>query len=343
STIIYGLYQAKQNIRKENRALLVEGNMDVIACHQAGFSQTVASSGTAITVQQLSILQRLCENLIFAFDSDSAGSNATKRALEAALSLGFNVKIVDLGSAKDPDELIKKGIGIWQKAVDSAPHYVEFFYNQLFKQHDPNSVDGKRQITKELTPLIYRISDSVTKAHFIRKLATGINIPEQTILDLLKKVSLPKVQTKEVKPTIKKDRKVILEERLLGLTLNLENFEQLKDFKEEDFEEENREVFRCFKASSKLKLADLKKNFPNLSSRFDLISFSAQVETEQQGLEPQKELIDTALELKRITLKKRMEQITTQMTEAERAKDKEKLKALSVEFSQLMGQLSQIP
>ncbi len=341
SEVIYGFYQAKQNIRKENRGLLVEGNMDVISCHQAGFTQTVASSGTAITSQQLRSLQRLCENLVFAFDSDAAGSNATRRALETALEMGFSVKIVDMGSAKDPDELIKKGIGIWQKAVDTAPHYAEFFINQLFKQFDPNSVDGKRQITKEMAPLIYRISDSVTKAHFVRKLASGINISEQTIWDVINKINLPKVQKPEQAQAIKKDRKAILEEELLGLCINLEDNTKLKYYEDLDFEEENREVFRSIKSSENLTLQDLKKKFPNLLTQFDLLSFTSQVGMEQDQLDPKQELNKINYELNKLVIKKKMELLTPLMAAAEASKDKAKLAELSSQFSALSNKLSE--
>lgn len=343
SEIIYGLYQAKQNIRKENRAILVEGNMDVIACHQAGFIQTIASSGTAITLKQLQTLQRLCENLIFAFDSDTAGNAATKRALEAALSLGFNVKIVELGAAKDPDELIKKGIGIWQKAVDGSVHYVEFFFNTLLKQHDPNSVDGKRLIAKELAPLIYHISDSITRAHFVRKLSTTINIPEQTILDLIGKINLPKPSAQPQKQVLRKDKKTVLEEQVLGLSINLNDLEILKDFEETDFDESNREILRALKSFGPKDVPNLKKSYPNLAGQFDLLSFSSQVETEQQGLEPKQELVRVGNELKKLTIKRKMEVLAGLLAEAEKARNKPQLLKLMDEFKALSGKLTQIP
>jgi DNA primase len=342
SDVIYGFHQAKNQIRKENRAILVEGNMDVISCHQAGFNQSVASSGTAITMRQLTSLKRICENLVFAFDSDTAGNAATVRALEEALSMGFNVKIVDLGGAKDPDELIKKGIGIWKKAVDSAPHYVEYFYNYLFKNYDPDSVDGKRRITKELAPLIYRISDTVTKAHFVRKLSMGINIQEQTIWDLINKINLPKVQVKQDKPVVKKERKTILEEHLLGLILNVGASDVLAEYAPADFDEANREVFRAVAAKAKFKAEALKKDFPHLITQLDLLSFAAAVEIQEQRLDVKVELLKVEQELRKLVLKRKMEALSSQMAEAERLKDQERLKVLGTEFAVLSGKMAQI-
>ena len=98
--IIFGLYQAKQEIRKADCAVVVEGNLDVIACHEAGFKNVVGSSGTAFTYDQLVLLSRLTKNLKFAFDADDAGIIATRRALDLALELGFNVYIVKIDGAK---------------------------------------------------------------------------------------------------------------------------------------------------------------------------------------------------------------------------------------------------
>ncbi len=343
SQVIYGLHAAKNNIRKENRAILVEGNMDVIACHQAGFSQTIASSGTAITAQQLETLQRLCENLVFAFDSDNAGTTATRRALELALSMSFSVKIVDLGQAKDPDELIKKGIGIWQKAVDGAPHYAEFFFNKLFKQYDSNSVDGKREITKEIVPLICRISDSITKAHFVRKLSEGLNVGEQVILDLIQKVQLPKPTKLKVDTLVRKDRRTILEQLLLGLSLNLHTTEALANFTVDDFTEENRPALRAIQTAGSAKLDILKKKFPDLADQFELLSFAVEVDDQQQAIDPKQQMITIARELNKHNLKRKMEDVSAKMAEAQRAKDSKLLSELTTRFTDLSKEISKIP
>ena len=130
----------------------------MISCHQSGTTAAIASSGTAFTEDQFRILARFTENLVFAFDADVAGINASRRALEIALNLGLNVKIVSLEGAKDPDELIKRGIGVWQKKLESASNFVEYFFDMVFKQFDAKTVEGKRKIVKELAPLVYRIS-----------------------------------------------------------------------------------------------------------------------------------------------------------------------------------------
>jgi DNA primase len=342
---LFGLYHAKNNIRKENRAILVEGNMDVISSHQAGFNQTVASSGTALTILQLQTLQRFTENLIFAFDTDSAGAAATKRALEEALNLGFNVKIADMKEAKDPDELIRKGIGIWRKAVETAPNFVEYFFDRTLKRPDINNVEVKREVAKELAPLIIRMSDPVTKGHFVRKLSQGIDVAEQAIWDIISKLSLPKPNKPKNGPENgldkRKSRKEVLEDQLLGLSLTTKNFTHLADFEENDFTPENIPVFKILLERKEKAVTDVKEQNSNLQSKLDLLLFASGVEATEQNWNPEGELLRIKAELKKLILKERMQQLSDQLKAAELNHNKELLAQLSGQFMKLSLEIRQ--
>ncbi len=312
SQVIYGLFQGKNQIRKENRAILVEGNMDVIACHQIGFTQTVATSGTALTQQQLIVLKRFTENLIFAFDSDAAGSAATKRALEMALNEGFNVRIANMGGAKDPDELIKKGIGLWEKAVDGAGSFIDYFFDLTIQRLDPQNVEGKREIAKELAPLIYRMSDPVTKAHYVRKLANAINVAETAIWDIISKLSIPR-QIREKRQEFKaKSRKQVLQDQVLGLSLLLKDHNHLQE----------------------LELSE-----PTDAATRELLIFSAEMDMKEQELEAKTELPKIVSELKKLIFKERMQKLAAQISEAEKVKDKNLIEQLSKEYVILSNQI----
>ncbi|OGE80391.1 MAG: DNA primase [Candidatus Doudnabacteria bacterium RIFCSPHIGHO2_01_FULL_45_18] len=313
SQVIYGLFAGKNQIRKENRAIVVEGNMDVIACHQAGFIQTVATSGTALTDQQLMVLKRFCENLIFAFDSDQAGTAATKRALELALHAGFNVKIANLGGAKDPDELIKRGIGLWEKAVNNAGSFVDFFFDHTFAQFDPTKVESKREITKELAPLIFRMNDPVTKAHYVRKLATNINVAETAIWDIINKLTVPKSIRSAAQQQAQKPKMQILEDQVLGLSLLLRDFQYLKDLGLSEILEDNRK---------------------------ELLIFSAETDMNEQQLDAKVELPKIAAELKKLITKEQMLALTEKISLAEQKKDKQLLDELTQEYVTLSKQVS---
>lgn len=345
---LFGLFQAKNAIRKENRAILVEGNMDVITCHQAGFNQTVASSGTALGAQQLQTLQRFTENLIFAFDADSAGANATKRALEEALNLGLNVKIADMKGAKDPDELIRKGIGIWRKAVDTARNFAEYYFEKTLHEKDFSDVEAKRTAAKELAPLIMRMSDPVTRGHFVRKLSQGIDVAEQAIWDIINRLKQPRPQKPKNGLDKRKSRREVLEEQYLGLILITKNPAGLKDWTEDEFLEENREVVKFLKSAVSGSLQSTKngelpvgKSNQSLAAKLELLMFAAQVEASEQNLNPEGELLRVKAELKKTMLKERMTILADQLKAADHAHDKELVAKLSEQFTKVSQEIGQ--
>jgi DNA primase len=345
---LFGLFQAKNVIRKENRAVLVEGNMDVISSHQAGFNQTVASSGTALAGSQLQTLKRFTENLIFAFDTDSAGATATRRALEEALNQGFNVKIADMKDSKDPDELIRKGIGLWRKAVDTAPNFAEYFFDVTLRKNDVTNVETKREVAKELAPLILRMSDPVTRGHFVRKLSKGIDVAEQAIWDIISKLSLPKPSQPKKGLDKRKTRREILEDQMLGLSLATKELAHLKDFEEQDFTQDNREVYKLLKDRGFVGVAEAQKGDPLFASKIELLLFASEVEADDssrrepgQNWNSETELLRVKAEFKKIILKQRMHDVTDQLKAAERTRDKELLAKLSGQFTKLTQEIRQ--
>jgi len=340
SQVIFGLYQARNIIRKEDRAVLVEGNMDVISAHQAGSTQAVATSGTALSSDQLNILSRFTQNLIFAFDSDNAGNIAAKRALELALNAGFNVKIIDLDGAKDPDELIKRGINSWLKAVEGAGSFVDYFFEHSMKQHDPASVEGKREIAKELAPLIYRITDPITKSHYIRKLSQRINVAESAILDIMNRLSLPKPLKIALKAEKRKNRIEMLEEKLLGLSLVLKDNKHLEGLDQADFNPNLQGLVAAILAESDPIVIGTK--IPDLKSQIELLTFIAETEIKEDELVPESEIAKTALELKRERVKARMQILPDLIKVAEDSHDQDLVAKLSQEHITLSQQLNNL-
>ncbi len=225
SNVLYGFHLAKLPIRQHDAAILVEGQMDLLMAHQAGYANTVASSGTALTVQQLERIKRLSENLALAFDSDSAGLKASERAIHLALSLGMNVKIIPLkdlpaGQAgKDPADLIAKDPEAWKAAVTGAKHVVDFMLDEILGSALPDR-DKAIKIEKSLLPLLRRLPSKVEQSHFLKLIADRSRLREDALFETMKKLpgaepSAPAANTGE-RPKVTLHRSVALERRVFG-------------------------------------------------------------------------------------------------------------------------------
>ncbi|HUC87266.1 MAG TPA: DNA primase [Candidatus Saccharimonadales bacterium] len=181
SRVIYGLHLAREAIRAVDEVVLVEGNMDVVASHQAGVKQVVAASGTALTVTQLKALGRLTKNIKICFDADAAGIRATERAIELSQNLGLTLQMVRLPDAKDPDELIKKSVASWKQAIAGAQYVVDYLFDQLEQQYDIRTVTGKRQYSDRLAANLRRLGDPVEQDHYVQQLATKLGIDPKAV------------------------------------------------------------------------------------------------------------------------------------------------------------------
>lgn len=164
---LYGLHLAKETIRKKGFSVIAEGNLDVIASHQAGVKNVIASAGTALTEQQLKVLARFSDDVRLAFDQDRAGLEATERAIPIASKVGVNLKIITLPGGKDPDELIKRGIKLWESAIDNAEYAVDWLISLYQKNLDLTSAQGKMKFSDVVIEVIKKLDDPVEQDHYI--------------------------------------------------------------------------------------------------------------------------------------------------------------------------------
>jgi len=197
SRVVFGLGKAKKEIRKKDLAVMVEGQMDVIAAHQAGMTNVVATSGTAMTEKQVELLKRYSANISMAFDSDEAGVKAAKRGISIAVAQGMNVKVIKIpdGAGKDPDECIQKDTSVWFAAVEGAQHVMNWYFDKAFfgkNIHDPRQ---KQQIADELLAEVGLIPYAVEQDHWLRELAGRIGVDVQVLrgdMDRVKKNTKPR-------------------------------------------------------------------------------------------------------------------------------------------------------
>jgi DNA primase len=232
NAVLYGIDKAKDSIRKNNFSILVEGQMDLIMSHQAGYKNTIATSGTALSdstvskenvVSNLGLIRRLSTNIVLAFDADKAGANATIRAGKIALSLGMDVKVVKMPEGIDPADLISKsGVDAWKEAIKNSKHIIEFLLNKVLESSGGDMRKVGREIKEKILPFVNALESSIEKTYFIKKISDLSGIPETALEDDLKKIEqelkYEKEEIKEAGDTFHKlYRKDYIERKLLGI------------------------------------------------------------------------------------------------------------------------------
>lgn len=190
SKILYGINRAKNEIRQSGSVLLVEGNTDVIAAHQAGLKNTVAVSGTALTPEHMNIIKRYATDIRMCFDMDNAGELATKKSMKLCFEKEVNVKVVQLPSGKDAAELAGTNPELLRSAVEKAKPAMEYFFERVFAKYNKENVEDKKRITQELLEMIGYLANEIEKSHWLKKLAAEIDVDENTLTDMLKRASL---------------------------------------------------------------------------------------------------------------------------------------------------------
>jgi len=186
---IYGLYLAKEAIRKSKFAVLVEGNLDVIASHQAGVNQVVATAGTALTEPQLKALGRFTGDIRLSFDADRAGLAATERAIPIASRVKVSLSIIGLPPGQDPDDLIRQDPELWRAAITKNQYALDWLMARYQKVLDITSAPGKREFSDVLLPVVRSLSDDVERDHYLQTIAKIIGVSREALDQKFSKTS----------------------------------------------------------------------------------------------------------------------------------------------------------
>jgi DNA primase len=184
---LYGIGYAREAIRKEGYAVLVEGYMDVIALHQAGVTHAVATLGTGFTTGHVRLLKRFTDRVVVNFDPDAAGRAATRRSLEVLLENGFEVNVVALPAGKDPDLFVREqGVETYRRRLQSGLPYIEFLTRDSATRHDLSGTRGKVAALNEVLPFLARLDNPVRRAGHVEMIATVLGIEDRLVLQELK-------------------------------------------------------------------------------------------------------------------------------------------------------------
>lgn len=240
SKVLYGIDKAKNDIKQNDFVLLVEGNMDVIAAYQAGIRNTVAVSGTALTLEQIGIIKRYAPKIKMFFDMDTAGQTATRKSVDLCFSQEMAVEIVTLPHGKDAADLAKDNSPELISAVNQAFPVMEYFFQKYFSQWDRDSAEGKKKISEEILAVISHLTNPIEKNHWIRKLSEELSISENALTDRFKAVNLKKrgertVLSEEAEKDFINRKKIdtLLEELISLVLVSRDVWEEMATKKEE--------------------------------------------------------------------------------------------------------------
>ncbi len=183
SVVLYGLFQGKDAIRKEQKAYLVEGYLDVLAMAEAGIENVVAASGTSLTTGQLDVLKRYTRSVVLLFDADQAGKNAAMRGIELAIEAGFDVNTVILPTGEDPDSFIRgKGVEAFKNALKQEQSFIETKAQIFAEQGMIGDPTREAQAIRSIVETIRKVPDAIKQELYVRKLATRFRLSETMLL-----------------------------------------------------------------------------------------------------------------------------------------------------------------
>ncbi len=359
SAILFALNRAKTAIKDQQLAVVVEGYMDALASHQAGVTNVVAASGTALTRDQVRLLKRYTENIALGFDTDLAGETASMRGIEMAWEEGMNVRVIVQPFGKDPDELIKKDPAAWTSAITAAQPIMEYAFARAEKNFDATTVEGKKKTAKFLLPLIGRLKDAIEQTHYLQQLARRLAVSEDILRSRLPhpagQSQRPSPPQKTVATAPPKDRAQRVAEQLLAIALqHPEHLEYLIDHLEPDYLAPTT-LLGLYKAllthytekhhlDQQEFLQLLGREDPELAKQANVIFLlgTSDLLPQEERLRKQ-EVLDGLAVLRRMHIQRKLHDLQRQLAVAEERNDASEVQRLSALVSDMTQELSDGP
>lgn len=333
SKTLYGFDKAKFDIKKRDYSILVEGQMDLIMSHQAGFTNTVASSGTAITEEGLLILSRLSQNVMIAFDRDRAGILATRRAgALSALALDMSVKIVVAPDGKDPADTILSSVDMWKEALKNAKDIVLFELETILESGTPTS-KYIHEVEKYVFPYLRAIGRGMRIDHYVRMVSekTGLS-PDSIRNDFTTYLTKNPVVTispiTNIPSTEKVKRKHVIERKLYGL------LRYLKDKSDEQA------LYNLLSSKfESMVTVDVRENLEKTENKEALM---LEAEHIYEGQTTKRLIDELLLNLEEENLTEQFTEVSQALRRAEGEKDEGKISELLAKCNELTKQINEI-
>ncbi len=357
---LFGLHLTKDFIRQQNAVIVTEGEFDMISPFQFGVKNIVAIKGTAFTQDQLQLLRRYTDTLILALDSDFAGSNASRKSIELADSMEFDIKVLVLGDKyKDPDEAVKSDLEFFKKQLDQSVSIWDFIIQSQIKINNPDTIKGKKEILTVVLPFLIKIKNSVIRSDYLKKLSNEIGSDYDAILEESKKsvntitttnknaTNLLNSVVNPVKDNTKDSAKTeIFEQLLLTLILGAKNPIKVAQKLSPKIDRFQNSRFQKI-ANQLLEIKEFDpKTFGSLLPAEILPIFqNIYLETTVNPIESKQRLLEikkTVAILDNFYLKDRLNFLSAKIAQLENSDNQQKLSEVEKEYNQLLSELSKV-
>jgi len=352
---LFGLHLAKDFIRQQNAVIVTEGEFDMISPFQAGIKNIVAIKGTAFTEEQLQLLRRYTDTLILGLDSDFAGSNASRKSIELADSMEFDIKVLILGDKyKDPDEAVRGDVEFFKTQLESAVPIWDFIIQSQIKINNPDTVKGKKEILAIVLPFLVKIKNSVIRSDYFQKFAAELGSSPEALIEESKKYSIqshtptgltnaPLIQPEEVQEPSKTQK---FEQLLLGLIIGAKNpiklsqklSSQLGRFQDRRFST----IIQSLLNSSEFEPKSFEKSLP---AEIRPVFQSIYLETTVNPIDSHLRLLEIkkAVSILDSTyLKDKLNLLSAQIAKFENSGEEDKLIEVEREYNKLLSELSKV-
>lgn len=349
--MFFGLNTAKEEIKKLDKVIIVEGEMDVISCFSIGVKNVVAVKGTALTENQVSLMSRFTKNICLCFDKDDAGYMATKRSLESLEKKGMNITTCMFENAKDADEAIKKDPISFKKLIKKDIPIYDYIFSKTFSLYEKDKVAGKRKISEELLPIFTKISNEIVKEHYLRKLSLDLDVSLDALSKEVEKLEKNKIVKENVFVSKKEkmSRSEILEDYLMSLLVQHDNPKIilkkclliLKDYKfeKESYQKILEHLSTYFKENNNFNIKKFLNLLPKeLANSFDTSYLFPLLKPDNED-KYSEEVGKVARELRIIFVKNKIKEISESLKKEEKDEDLKKVEDLEEELASTIGLL----
>ena len=341
---LYGLNFAKADIKERNFAIITEGYLDVITCHQYGVNNAIASLGTALTTEQIRLLKRYTHNVVMLYDADKAGEMASLRGLDLLLEEDINVKIATLEKDHDPDSFLRKfGRENFDQAIKKSKSLFTYKLDILKDKFNSTEPESKAETIKEMLTTINRVRNAIVKAEYIKLLAQELSVKEDAVWEELKKIKKDRIshRAESMEHGTKKPIDISPAEKILA-RLMLEDVNIVKivkgELKPSDFKNQDiRNIAEAlFSIDIEEGLIDVCKLINSMEDKVpqNIISFIVNEEVNIKDRE--KNVSDCIMTIKKENRNMLLKDIQNRLHVAQKSGYEEEEKRLVEEFNQLM-------